>query len=110
MIEPGYSPSVYDRVRMEGHELALHYNALEKEDGVWSPEEFSRQLQWAITATGEERMTSNKNHYRGMRVGGSCFNGAKQMESLLIRPEDQRSGGMSAFCSNMPAVFPYGMV
>jgi len=63
MIEPGYSPAIYTRVLEEGHELALHYNALEREDGVWGAEAFQRQLEWVRSATGVSPIVSNKNHY-----------------------------------------------
>lgn len=63
MIEPGYSSTVYERIQAEGHELALHFNALEKENGIWSLDEFTRQRQWVQLATGLKAITSNKNHY-----------------------------------------------
>ncbi|MFD0960906.1 hypothetical protein [Paenibacillus chungangensis] len=73
MIEPGYSSSVYDRVNGEGHELALHYNALEKEEGIWGREAFERQLEWVQSATGVKRITSNKNHYTRYEGWGELF-------------------------------------
>ncbi|WP_159881506.1 polysaccharide deacetylase family protein [Paenibacillus puerhi] len=73
MIEPGYSDEVYQRVKAEGHELALHYNALEKEDGIWSAEEFTRQRKWAEAATGTSGLTSNKNHYTRYEGWGELF-------------------------------------
>ncbi|WP_201305439.1 polysaccharide deacetylase family protein [Paenibacillus puerhi] len=72
MIEPGYSSEVYDRVKAEGHELAFHYNALEKENGVWSKEEFDRQLAFIQSTTGEE-IVSNKNHYTRYEGWGELF-------------------------------------
>ncbi|WP_262681321.1 hypothetical protein [Paenibacillus sp. J5C2022] len=63
MIEPGYSPYIYDKVKQAGHELAFHYNALEANDGKWDEAEFDRQFAWLQQAIGADRVTSNKNHY-----------------------------------------------
>ncbi|MFD0960958.1 hypothetical protein [Paenibacillus chungangensis] len=63
MIEPGYSPYIYDKVKQAGHELAFHYNALEANDGKWDEAEFDRQFAWLKQAIGADRVTSNKNHY-----------------------------------------------
>jgi hypothetical protein len=63
MIEPGYSASVYDRVKEAGHELAFHYNALDSQGGKWDDTEFERQLAWLREAADVEKVYSNKNHY-----------------------------------------------
>ncbi|MVP01007.1 hypothetical protein [Paenibacillus lutrae] len=73
MIEPGYSAQVYERVQAEGHELALHYNALEQENGIWSLEEFTRQRLWMQEATGVKQVTSSKNHYTRYEGWGELF-------------------------------------
>jgi len=62
MIEPGYSPRLTDRIKEEGHELAFHFNALEKENGAWEQADFERQLAYIKTTTGAQ-IVSNKNHY-----------------------------------------------
>ncbi|WJH36553.1 hypothetical protein N6H14_12820 [Paenibacillus sp. CC-CFT747] len=63
MIESGYSPSIYDRVKAEGHELAFHYNALDSQNGKWDEAEFDRQLEWLKKVAGLPQVHSNKNHY-----------------------------------------------
>ncbi|SMF83087.1 hypothetical protein SAMN05661091_2302 [Paenibacillus uliginis N3/975] len=72
MIEPGYSPSIYKLIQEQGHELAFHYNALEKEGGIWSPDEFNRQLDVIRRSTGAS-IISNKNHYTRFEGWGEFF-------------------------------------
>jgi hypothetical protein len=72
MIEPGYSRPTYDRIKQDGHELAFHYNALEKENGFWDCREFERQLDVIRTETSAPIRT-NKNHYTRFEGWGDLF-------------------------------------
>jgi hypothetical protein len=59
-ILPGYPPEIINAIREDGHELAMHYNAL---DHPWSEEEFDRQWQELTSLFDGERPITNKNHY-----------------------------------------------
>ncbi|MEZ4637826.1 MAG: hypothetical protein R2873_35105 [Caldilineaceae bacterium] len=62
VILPGYADALIQRIRDEGHELAMHYDAM-TEGLPWNADLFHEQ--WtALTAMfdGEEPVT-NKNHY-----------------------------------------------
>ncbi|MCH6269367.1 hypothetical protein [Neobacillus citreus] len=73
IIAPGFSKEIYEKAKVDGHELALHYNALEAEDGVWSEEAFLEQLEWLKGAADETNFTSNKNHYTRFEGWGELF-------------------------------------
>lgn len=86
MIEPGYSSRIYNLIRTAGHELAFHFNALEKEGGVWSKAEFDRQLAYVRQSTGEP-IVSNKNHYTRYEGWGELF---EWCEANSIRADQTR--------------------
>lgn len=73
MLEPGYSAELYSEVKQAGHELAFHYNALDIDNGVWSEEEFNRQLAWLKQAADIDEVFSNKNHYTRFEGWGELF-------------------------------------
>ncbi|MEK4083061.1 hypothetical protein [Psychrobacillus sp. FSL K6-1415] len=73
MIAPGYSSSIYDQIKKDGHEIALHYNALEQDEGVWSAEAFQTQLDWLEKTTNTNHTVSNKNHYTRFEGWGELY-------------------------------------
>jgi|GEM_PF-661444 len=73
MIEEGYSSDRYRAILADGHELALHYNAVDSDKGRWAEEEFVRQLRWFAEATGLPGAVSNKNHFTRFEGWGELF-------------------------------------
>ncbi len=59
-----YSPHIYEQITADGHEHALHYNAMDDADiAQWGWEQIRDQYAWAQKVTGVEKIRSNKNHY-----------------------------------------------
>lgn len=73
MLEPGYSPAIYDQMKADGHDISLHYNALKMDGGLWSEEAFRRQSEWLKASAGIDRISSNKNHYTRFEGWGELF-------------------------------------
>jgi peptidoglycan/xylan/chitin deacetylase (PgdA/CDA1 family) len=73
LVKPGYGSHIHERIQAEGHEVALHYNALAMDAGKWSFEDFSIQAQWIKEVVGGERVSSNKNHYTRFEGWGELF-------------------------------------
>ena len=63
MILPGYSADIVRSIRDAGHELAMHYNALEWENLSWNEKEFQKQFRALTALCDGQRPLSNKNHY-----------------------------------------------
>lgn len=72
MIESGYRSELYDQIRRRGHELAFHYNAIDR-GGYWSESEFKRQLDYLRSTAGEAPIVSNKNHVTRFEGWGELF-------------------------------------
>jgi peptidoglycan/xylan/chitin deacetylase (PgdA/CDA1 family) len=87
LIEPGFSPEICRRAAAEGHELALHYNALAMENGRWSREELHRQYTYVKQATGFADIVSNKNHYTRYEGWGELF---RWLEACGIQTDQTR--------------------
>lgn len=89
MLEPGYSRTVYKQVEAEGHELALHYNAVHADHSFWDGDEFRRQYEWLREAAGLTHIPTNKNHLTRMEGWGELF---RWCEACGIESEQSRGG------------------
>src|SRR5690606_27628176 len=83
LIEPGYSPEIYPLLLQDGHEMGLHYNAMEDQNGEWAEHEFNRQVQWFKDATQQDQIYSNKNHYTRFQGWGELFQWCEENEIVV---------------------------
>jgi hypothetical protein len=65
IIMPGYEEEVNRQIVMEGHEVALHYNAMGTDipQSGWSEQHFNAQLAMLKEQFPDQEIVSNKNHY-----------------------------------------------
>ncbi|PYI50028.1 hypothetical protein DLM86_31080 [Paenibacillus flagellatus] len=93
VIMPGYPEDVYRRIVADGHEVALHYNALEAEGAYWDEGLFNEQLdrlKSRMAAIGEPtRIWTNKNHYLRWE-GGVQFYAWCEKAGIVV---EQSKGG-----------------
>ncbi len=87
LIEPGYSPRIYEQALADGHELAFHYNAVVHEGFKWDADDFKRQFEWMKRATGLPAVVSNKNHYTRFEGWGDLF---RWLEAAGIQADQTR--------------------
>lgn len=73
ILRPGYSREILEAAVAEGHEIALHYNAVTEDDGVWGAAEFAEQLEWLRARLPQVRIVSNKNHLTRVEGWGELF-------------------------------------
>lgn len=62
VIPPGYPEEIIERIRANGHELAMHFDAVE-EDTAWNEGAFYEQWRTLKRLFGGEAPITNKNHY-----------------------------------------------
>ncbi len=63
VIEPGYSAELYEAIKADGHEIALHYDALNGRPRTsWGEHQLRGQHDW-LTRAANVKLVSNKNHY-----------------------------------------------
>jgi hypothetical protein len=63
IILPGYEKSLIGNIRENGHELAMHFDALEDNKRSWSESEFQKQFQDLTRLFDGRKPLTNKNHY-----------------------------------------------
>jgi len=65
MLYPGgYPADFYRQLKEAGHEIGLHFDAMNGGAKTsWSKENFLFQQQWLLKTAGLEHITTNKNHY-----------------------------------------------
>jgi hypothetical protein len=73
MMAPWYSSALYERIEQNGHELALHYNAVPADNGTWSEEAFHEQAEAMKASANLTRIVSNKNHLTRIEGWGQLF-------------------------------------
>ncbi|MFK7696190.1 hypothetical protein [Paenibacillus sp. HJGM_3] len=73
MMAPWYSPALYQRIQAQGHELALHYNAVPVDGGTWSETAFREQAEAMKASADLPGIVSNKNHLTRVEGWGELF-------------------------------------
>ena len=60
---PGYRRALHRAIAAAGHELAIHFDALDEEKNPWSEKEFQRQMAALRQKLDGVSAVTNKNHY-----------------------------------------------
>lgn len=91
VIMPGYEPDLNRSIVDEGHEIALHYNAMSSEiaQSHWSEEHFRYQLDRLKQQFPDRSILSNKNHYLRWEGDVQFY---QWCERAGIRVEQSRGG------------------
>ena len=91
VIMPGYDPGLNEAIAAGGHEVALHYNALETEipESRWSERDFCHQLSMLQTQFPGRAIRTNKNHYLRWE-GDTAF--YRWCERAGVKVEQSRGG------------------
>jgi hypothetical protein len=92
-ILPGYPREFMEKIKAAGHELSIHYNAL---DHPWSEEEFAAQCRELRTLFGETPV-SNKNHYTRWEGGTEFFDWCAREEIWIEQSKGPSKPGEIGF-------------
>lgn len=104
VIPPGYPQSLIDRVRAEGHELAMHFDAVE-EDTIWDEGAFHEQWRTLKKLFGGEPPLSNKNHYLRWEGDTEFFEWCQRRGVQLDQSKGPSKTGEAGF--NFGTCHPY---
>jgi len=86
VIPPGYPRSLIERIRSEGHELAMHFDAVEDR---WDKGAFQKQWHTLTDLFGGQSPVTNKNHYLRWEGDTEFFEWCRRCGIQL----DQSKGG-----------------
>ncbi|MFB9756429.1 hypothetical protein ACFFNY_33050 [Paenibacillus hodogayensis] len=109
VIMPGYPERIYRRIAAEGHELALHYNALESDGFRWDETLFREQLDMLkgqLSAIGESLpIRTNKNHYLRWEGGADLYHWCERTGIVMEQSKGGTKQGNKGFL--MGTCHPY---
>jgi hypothetical protein len=92
-ILPGYPREFMEKIKAGGHELSIHYNAL---DHPWSEEEFAAQCR-ELRALFGQTPVSNKNHYTRWEGGTEFFDWCAREEIWIEQSKGPSKPGEIGF-------------
>jgi len=104
VILPGYPAEIIARIDGDGHELAMHYDAVE-EGSIWNEGAFHeqwRQLRWLF---GGKQITTNKNHYLRWEGDTEFFEWCQRRGVQLDQSKGPSKTGEAGF--NFGTCHPY---
>jgi hypothetical protein len=96
VILPGYPAEIIARIDGHGHELAMHYDAVE-EGSIWNEGAFHeqwRQLRWLFSG---KQITTNKNHYLRWEGDTEFFEWCQRLGIRLDQSKGPSKTGEAGF-------------
>lgn len=104
VIPPGYPQSLIERIRAEGYELAMHFDAVE-EDTIWDEGVFHEQWRTLKKLFDGEPPLSNKNHYLRWEGDTEFFEWCQRRGIQLDQSKGPSKTGEAGF--NFGTCHPY---
>jgi hypothetical protein len=103
VIMPGYAPDFIAQIAADGHELAMHYDAM-SDDCPWSHELFHEQWEGLVALFGQKPV-SNKNHYLRWEGDMQLFEWLEEHDIELDQTKGASKTGEAGF--NFGTCHPY---